>query len=162
MFTCIGSLLPDAAIYYQFSRYLEGKGIHLEDILSNSDELKLQGGEFLNDVYPGMERSPNELIRLMTSEDADKSMNSIAVLNPEDGQACTPPSNSSSNRKKRASGGDCPQGWHKNLHGSCLYYEVTLNISSKTFHMSYALFITSAMAFTGKAKFGKVQPWRCT
>ena len=137
-----GFLFPDAAIYYQFSRYLEGKGIHLEDILSDSDELRLQGGEFLNDVYPGMERSPNELIRLMTSEDADKSMNSIAVLNPEDGQACTPPASSSGNRKKRASGGDCPAGWHKNLHGSCLYYEATLN-TYKTFHMFDVLIITS-------------------
>ena len=33
-------------------------------------------------MYPGMEKPPNELIKLMTSDDVDKTMNSVAILNP--------------------------------------------------------------------------------
>ena len=72
----------DAAVYYQLSRWLSEKNININDIISNKNEIQRLGQEFLKEVYPGMEKPPNEMIRLMTSDDVDKTMNSVAILNP--------------------------------------------------------------------------------
>ena len=61
---------------------MTGKNININDIIGNQNEIQRLGQEFLKEVYPGMEKPPNELIKLMTSDDVDKTMNSVAILNP--------------------------------------------------------------------------------
>ena len=68
-------------MYYQMTQYLAGRDIDINDVIDNDDKMEKLGVEFLNDVYPGMLKAPNELIKLMTAEDADKAVASMA-LNP--------------------------------------------------------------------------------
>ena len=63
------------------TQYLAGRGIDINDVIGNADRMEKLGVEFLNDIYPGMLKAPNELIKLMTAEDADKAVASMA-LNP--------------------------------------------------------------------------------
>ena len=63
------------------TQYLAGRDIDINDVIGDVDRMAKLGGEFLNDVYPGMLKAPNELIKLMTAEDADKAVASMA-LNP--------------------------------------------------------------------------------
>ena len=63
------------------TQYLAGRDIDINDVIDNPDKIEKLGGEFLNDVYPGMLKAPNELIKMMTAEDADKAVANMA-LNP--------------------------------------------------------------------------------
>ena len=94
-------------------------------MIHDPDTIQQLGQEFLNDVYPGMKKPPNELIKLMASQDVDKTMNSLAILNPPE-DPCEvseddPPTNQQ--RKKRSNNG-CPKGWVLS-EGSCLYWSVS-------------------------------------
>ena len=63
------------------TQYLAGRDIDINDVIGNADMMEKFGVEFLNDIYPGMLKAPNELIKLMTAEDADMAVASMA-LNP--------------------------------------------------------------------------------
>ena len=103
----------DAALFKQFFDYLQGKDLEYDEM--NADEIKREGVSFLMEKYPGATKAPNELVRFMTSPDVDKSMQSLAVLNPED----QTPDSCGTNRRKRSS--ECPSSeWIYNLHGVCV------------------------------------------
>ena len=62
VFTPVFFILSDAALYYQFDRYLEGDNVSLAEILENTNKLKEYGEKFLQDVYPNIDTAPTELI----------------------------------------------------------------------------------------------------
>ena len=66
------------------TKYLAGRNIDINDVIDDPDKMDKLGGEFLNDVYPGMLKTPNELIKLMTAEDADKAVANMALNPPAD------------------------------------------------------------------------------
>ena len=76
------AMFTDAAVYHQLSRWLAEKNININDVITDQNEIQRLGQEFLEDLYPGMEKPPNELIKILTSDDVDKTMNSVAILNP--------------------------------------------------------------------------------
>ena len=66
------------------TQYLAGRDIDINDVIGDTDKMQKLGVEFLNDIYPGMLKAPNELIKLMTAEDADKAVASMALNPPND------------------------------------------------------------------------------
>ena len=78
----------EAAVVHQFKQYLANKynhtehDIHKREVNKKSEDQQKLWKQFLQDVYPGMKRPPNEMVELMTSPNPDKTMNIIANINP--------------------------------------------------------------------------------
>ena len=112
--------LVDAAIYHQFEKYLEERNVTLAAILSDEDQVQKWGGEFLSDTYPGVKGvPPNQLVRLMTSENLNGTLVNQEILFPEDSAHCSGGSSTTPDTT------ECPVGWQNNGQGSCLYLSVS-------------------------------------
>ena len=120
----LSDIFPDSAVFHQFKRYLDGKGVEFEDLTSSQQDMQHWGLRFLEDTYPGIEAPPNELIRLLASEDVDKTLRTRAILYPEEGyDSC----DQGKRRKKRSV--RCPKGWQPLVerdHTVCVEYTVGL------------------------------------
>ena len=108
----------DSAIVQQFKKYLKTKNKVLEEL--QKDELKEETENFLKDYYPGAKSPPHKMAELMSSKDPDKSLKSLALVNPEEDKICN-----LSNRRKR-SVLTCPDSdWFQNTLGDCIkFYDV--------------------------------------
>ena len=78
----------EAAVVFQFNQYLANKynrsvhDIHKREVNTNSEDQQKLWKDFLQDIYPGMKRPPNEMIEVMTSPNPDTTMNIMANINP--------------------------------------------------------------------------------
>ncbi len=66
--------------------YLKSKNQKYEDL--SESQLKEEAKNFLKDKYPGSKQPPNQMVQLMSSPSADKSLAASAIVNPEDNQPC--------------------------------------------------------------------------
>ena len=99
----------DAALMHQFKKFLAEKNKKLDKL--SADELKEESKDFLNKMYPGSKQPPNQLIQLLSSPSAEKSLKTDTLVNTEDEKTC------SKARKKRSG---CPgSGWDINGYGDC-------------------------------------------
>ena len=92
----------DSAIVQQFKKYLKTKNKVLEEL--QMADLKEEVGKYLEDFYPGAKSPPHKMAELMSSTDPDKSLKSLALVNPEEDKTCT---NQNYRRKRNVL--TCPQ-----------------------------------------------------
>ena len=90
--------IVDAALVQQFKTYLKAKNKNFDDLDNTEKEEESQ--KFLNEKYPGSKQPPNQMIDLMTSPSAEKSLQAQSIVNPEDIKTC---SNSKKKRRKKRS-----------------------------------------------------------
>ena len=90
---------------------------------TGNDMLQQEMRNFLNDLYPGANEVPTELVGLMTSPDLDKAIVTSAVINPEDSRTCVEAQTISNNNFN----GGCPPGWLNGSSYPCLYFSVSAN-----------------------------------
>ena len=69
---------------YQFKAFLTSKGLNATEILANPSQVKIYGGQYLREAYPGAAKPPSDLIKVITSDDPAKTLTTQALLNPED------------------------------------------------------------------------------
>ena len=94
----------DSALMRQFKEYLKENNKKYSEL--DADQKKQESKNFLNTKYPGFKKPPNKLVELMSSPSAnpEKTLESSAIVYPEDEKSCEQPS--SSKRKKRST--PCP------------------------------------------------------
>ena len=108
----------DSAIVQQFKKYLKTKNKVLEEL--QMADLKEEVGNYLEDFYPGAKSPPHKMAELMSSRDPDKSLKSLALVNPEEDKTCN------QNYRRKRSVLTCPDSdWFQNILGDCIkFYDV--------------------------------------
>ena len=108
----------DSAIVQQFKKYLKIKNKVLEEL--QMADLKEEVGNYLEDFYPGVKSPPHKMAELMSSRDPDKSLKSLALVNPEEYKTCN------QNYRRKRSVLTCPDSnWFQNTLGDCIkFYDV--------------------------------------
>ena len=108
--------IVDAAVVQQFKTFLKEKDKDFNQL--SAKEMKTESQNFIKAKYPGAKQPPNQMVELMTSPSAAKSLKNTALVNPEEKKNCTGTTNK---RKKRSVA--CPDStWYKNSLGDCLLY----------------------------------------
>ena len=106
----------DSAIVQQFKKYLKTKNKVLEELQEN--EMKEESVKFLEQYYPGAESPPHKMVELMASPDTDKSLKSLALVNPEEDKTCNIFSYGGN-----GSVSSCPDSsWIQNTLGDCIKF----------------------------------------
>ena len=121
----------DAALFQQFSNYLNTKGKEFDSL---SDSQKVQEGQnFLLDMYPGAKAPPNQLVSMMASPgiDPERGIEALTIFNPEDKKNCaadteeTTSTTTKKARKKRnaadSSTKNCPSEYKKMGKELCVH-----------------------------------------
>ena len=114
----------DSAIVQQFKKYLKTKNKILEEL--QMADLKEEVGNYLEDFYPGAKSPPHKMAELMSSRDPDKSLKSLALVNPEEDKTCN------QNHRRKRSVLTCPDSdWFQNTLGDCIKFYDVLSLRSE-------------------------------
>ena len=80
----------DAAVLQQFKSYLLNKSKIYEELTAQEKDEEHEN--YIGEYFPGSKGSPNKMVEIMTSRYPDKSIQSEALVNPEEENSmCTYP-----------------------------------------------------------------------
>ena len=112
----------DAAIVDQFKTYLKDKNKDFDEL--TEDEMKTESLNFLKDTYPGAKEPPNQIVELMASPSASKTLANLEMVNPEEKKICNGVSDTEDDTEDTEF--ECPKGWFVNALGDCILYNSEL------------------------------------
>ena len=98
----------DAAVLQQFKNYLLNKSKIYEELTAQEKDEEHE--KYIGEYFPGSKGSPNKMVEMMTSRYPDKSIQSEALVNPEEENSmCTYPTSI-----QKLSCKNCPDNSHVN------------------------------------------------
>ena len=124
--------IVDAALFQQFNDYLVSKISMDNSFESLSVEKQIQS--FLEELYPGAEAPPNQLVSMMASPgiDPNSGIEALTIFNPEDKKTCsvnvdeapasTPEAKHVEKRNtENSTMKPCPSGYEEKGNGFCVH-----------------------------------------
>ena len=122
----------DSVLYRQFKRYIRNKQVDHSTL--TLEEMTKQLDDFLQDMYPGANESPTQMIKLMVSGNPKLALQNEAVLGIE--EKCDPSSNQQivDSLNKDLRNDSCPDGFEMLGNLYCVHTNGDRMSSNEAYH----------------------------